>query len=132
MTAFSKIDVSHLNQGECHNSCLFFSRYFRQLQELSDTVRDIEWEGPVTEAIAETYTEEDDITKNMNKHHARRRYLENLANNDAEDEEDNCCILCRSEFTRGFITQWYVSRYYMIVIGDVDTLLCVAHTFIAR
>ncbi|THH04137.1 hypothetical protein EW145_g5749 [Phellinidium pouzarii] len=80
-------------------------QYFRQLQELSDTVRDVEWEGPVTEAIAETYAEEDDINKNTNKHHARRRYLENLADNDDEDDEDNCCILCRSEFTRGFITQ---------------------------
>ncbi|KAI5120240.1 hypothetical protein M0805_007544 [Coniferiporia weirii] len=80
-------------------------QYFRQLQELSDTVRDVEWEGSLDEAIAETHTEEDTISKSLNKHRARQRYLENLAGNDEEDEEDNYCILCKSEFTRGFITQ---------------------------
>ncbi|KAH8114834.1 SNF2 family N-terminal domain-containing protein [Phellopilus nigrolimitatus] len=80
-------------------------QYFRQLQEISDTVRDIEWDGSLAESLEETNAEENEINTSINKHRARQRYLENLAENDDEGEEDNCCILCKCEFTRGFITQ---------------------------
>ena len=85
-----------------------YSRYFRQLQELSDTVRDVEWEGPVADAIAKTCEDEGRFNKEINKHQARHRYLRNLAENDDEDEEDDTCILCKCEFVRGFMTQWCV------------------------
>ena len=81
-------------------------RYFRQLQELSDSVRAAEWEGSAVEALVLARTEEENIDKSINKHRARQRYLKNLAEDEHEEEEDKMCVLCRSEFTRGFITHW--------------------------
>lgn len=83
-----------------------FKRYFRQLQELSDSVRPAEWEGAAANALVQARTEEEIIKKRINKHQARRRYLKNLVDGEEEEEEDKMCVLCRSEFTRGFMTQW--------------------------
>lgn len=52
----------------------------------------------------------------INTGRARHRYLEHLAKSKEdgamdEDEDDSCCILCKCDFTRGFITQWYISSY---------------------
>lgn len=81
-------------------------RYFRQLQELSDTVREAEWDGDLAVAIANTHTEEVAFNEGINKYHARQRYLQNLTSNDDEEDEDNTCILCKCDFVRGFVTQW--------------------------
>ena len=46
----------------------------------------------------------------MNTTRARQHYLDNLVDNHDEldsDEDDRVCILCRCDFTRGYITQWY-------------------------
>ncbi len=49
----------------------------------------------------------------INTNRARQRYLEHLAKAQGEgtlDEDEEACILCKCEFTRGYITQWYVER----------------------
>ncbi|KAF8870912.1 SNF2 family N-terminal domain-containing protein [Gymnopilus junonius] len=82
--------------------------YFRQLQEISDSVTDVEWEEPsVMLAIQTCVMDKATLDAKMNTTRARQRYLDNLTQNqDGEvGEEDKTCILCRSEFSRGFITQ---------------------------
>ncbi|KAK1231675.1 hypothetical protein PQX77_005198 [Marasmius sp. AFHP31] len=78
--------------------------YFRQLQEISDSVAEVEYEGTREEALEETRKEIADLENKVKTNHARQRYLENLASREEEDEDENCCILCRCEFERGFIT----------------------------
>ena len=42
---------------------------------------------------------------------ARQRYMDNLSKSHEEgtiDEDDKTCILCKCDFIRGYITQWYV------------------------
>ena len=85
--------------------------YFRQLQEISDSVADVEWEGDTLDvAIQASQIEKIELDAKINTTRARHRYLENLAENkasDDDDEDDKTCILCRCDFSRGFITQWY-------------------------
>ena len=86
-----------------------FVRYFRQLQELSDTVVEGTWETTLEEAIQNCKAEQADLDGKINTSRARRRYLDHLAKNQEqgmEDEDDGCCILCRCDFTRGYITPW--------------------------
>lgn len=82
--------------------------YFRQLQELSDTVAEALWEGSAIDGIAKAEAEKKELEVKINTGRARQRYLEYLAkaqvDGNAEDDED-CCILCKCEFTRGYITQ---------------------------
>jgi len=83
--------------------------YFRQLQEISDTVAEVEWEGSVVEALLQSTLEKNDLDAEINKSRARQRYLDNLTQNKNDgirDEDEESCILCRCEFVRGFITQW--------------------------
>ena len=85
--------------------------YFRQLQEISDSVTDAEWEeATVAMALQASLTERTILETKMNTTQAQQRYLDNLVNNHDEldrDEDDRTCILCRCQFTRGYITQWY-------------------------
>lgn len=69
-------------------------------------MREVEWEGDLAVAIANTHTEEVTFNEAINKHHARQRYLHNLTSSDDEEDEDNTCILCKCDFVRGFVTQW--------------------------
>ncbi|KAG7085953.1 hypothetical protein E1B28_003481 [Marasmius oreades] len=80
--------------------------YFRQLQEISDSVAEVEFEGSRLDAL---HNAQDDVTildGKINTNRARQRYLENLASLGGQDDEEDerCCILCRCEFERGFIT----------------------------
>ncbi|KAI0668956.1 SNF2 family N-terminal domain-containing protein [Trametes maxima] len=82
--------------------------YFRQLQEISDTVAEAEWEGSVKDAIQENLEQQTVLETNINTARARRRYLENLSKSHNEgtlDEDDKTCILCKCAFIRGYITQ---------------------------
>ncbi|KAG1816837.1 SNF2 family N-terminal domain-containing protein [Suillus subaureus] len=82
--------------------------YFRQLQEISDTVTEALWEGTVVLAMEECAAERMELEGKINTSRARQRYLDHLAKNKEEgitDEDDEACILCRCEFKRGFITQ---------------------------
>ena len=85
--------------------------YFRQLQEISDSVTDAEWEeATVAMALQASLTERTILETKMNTTQAQQRYLDNLVNNHDEldrDEDGRACILCRCQFTRGYITQWY-------------------------
>ena len=62
----------------------------------------------VQEAVEEAIGLEGDIRTKS----ARLRYLRNMAKEQEEgieDEDSQNCILCKCEFTRGLITQWYAS-----------------------
>lgn len=87
--------------------------YFRQLQEISDTVVEPTWEGHITDAIAFGQTQQKELEAKLNTGRARLRYLDNLVmaenGEGATDQgaaEERMCILCKCEFTRGYITQW--------------------------
>ncbi|KAG6889213.1 hypothetical protein C0995_002673 [Termitomyces sp. Mi166 len=65
--------------------------YFRQLQEISDTVAEVEWEGTVLDALVQATTERDELDTDINKSRARHRYLDNLAKKKDDgllDEDD--------------------------------------------
>ncbi|TFK67239.1 hypothetical protein BDN72DRAFT_843332 [Pluteus cervinus] len=96
-------DLTHLRR-------IFNQRilYFRQLQEISDSVAEIVLEGSVENALGFCYDEQQDLASKIKTNRARQRYLENLNKDkgkDALDADDETCILCRCEFVRGFITQ---------------------------
>ncbi|KAH7882755.1 SNF2 family N-terminal domain-containing protein [Phlebopus sp. FC_14] len=81
--------------------------YFRQLQEISDTVAEVGWEGTLDDAIQETEDDRADLGDKINTGRARHRYLEYLAKNKEDgvaDDKDELCVLCRCDFTRGFVT----------------------------
>jgi E3 ubiquitin-protein ligase SHPRH len=83
--------------------------YFRQLQEISDSVAEVTWESTIDVALQESAAERNELEAKINTSRARHRYLEHLAQNKEdgdEDEDEGTCILCRCDFVRGFITQW--------------------------
>ena len=84
--------------------------YFRQLQEISDSVADVQWEEESVEAaIQGCVVDKASLDAKMNTTRARQRYLENLSqtqDDEEVDEDDKACILCRCDFNRGYITQW--------------------------
>lgn len=83
--------------------------YFRQLQEISDSVVDVEWDQPSIEvALQDCFTEKSGLELKINTARARQRYLENLSQikDDEDSDDDQTCILCRCDFVRGFITHW--------------------------
>ena len=80
------------------------------MQEISDTVAEADWEGDVRGALIETHANRKELEAKVNTGRARQRYLEHLAKSQEgdADEDERCCTLCRNDFTRGYITQWYV------------------------
>lgn len=83
--------------------------YFRQLQEISDSVAEVEWEDTVENALQQCAAQKAELDATINTYRARHRFLEYITktkDDGAKDEEDTTCILCRCEFVRGFITQW--------------------------
>ncbi|KAI0706718.1 SNF2 family N-terminal domain-containing protein [Cerioporus squamosus] len=82
--------------------------YFRQLQEISDTVAEAEWEGSLADALQELRQQQANLETKINAARARQRYMDNLSKSHEEgtlDEDDKTCILCKCEFVRGYITQ---------------------------
>ncbi|KAI0789257.1 SNF2 family N-terminal domain-containing protein [Abortiporus biennis] len=82
--------------------------YFRQLQELSDTVMEAEWEGDLVDALQRMQDTSEELTVKINTGRARHRYMEHLTKVQGDGgaaEDDDCCILCKCEFTRGYLTQ---------------------------
>lgn len=105
----------------------FRPRYFRQLQEISDSVTEATWdeEQGLAGAIQECKLEQNELEAKINTGRARHRYLQHLAKNQEEgiaDEDDETCILCRNEFERGYITQWY-ARLLRGAAGRVLTVV---------
>lgn len=83
--------------------------FFRQLQEISDSVGDVEFTGEREDALHDSEKEVKDMDAQIISKRAHQRYLENLVKSNEEDdmdEDDKCCILCRCDFERGFITSW--------------------------
>lgn len=94
--------------------------YFRQLQEISDSVAEVTWESTIGVALQESAAERNELEAKINTSRARQRYLEHLAQNkeagdDDDDDDEGSCILCRCEFIRGFITQWCVWSWCLLV-----------------
>ncbi|KAF9023793.1 hypothetical protein BDZ89DRAFT_1069602 [Hymenopellis radicata] len=90
--------------------------YFRQLQEISDTVTQVTWEGQTyEEAVQECEEELASLEASLKTNRARQRYMDNLQNKDPGDTEDDDddCVLCGSEFERGFITAWTVMKTWI-------------------
>ncbi|KIK98364.1 hypothetical protein PAXRUDRAFT_9577 [Paxillus rubicundulus Ve08.2h10] len=81
--------------------------YFRHLQEISDTVAEVVWEGGLVNAMTATESERVELGDKIKTVRARQRYLDNLSKNKegTMDDDDESCILCQCGFTRGFITQ---------------------------
>jgi E3 ubiquitin-protein ligase SHPRH len=100
--------------------------YFRQLQEISDSVTDAVWEeATIAMALQASLTERTVLETKMNMTRARQRYLDNLVNHEEleSDEDDRACILCRCDFTRGFITQWYATLFLRRIPSELTLLL---------
>lgn len=84
-------------------------RYFRQLQEISDTVAEALWEGDVQDAIKDIREQQGVLETKINTARARQRYMDNLSTSHEAgtmDEDERSCILCKCDFIRGYITQW--------------------------
>lgn len=83
--------------------------YFKQLQEISDSVCEVEWEGPIEYVVAEEMEKNRALGTQIANGRSRQRYLANLVKNKGkidEDDEENICTLCKCEFVRGYMTQW--------------------------
>ncbi|KAJ4490515.1 SNF2 family N-terminal domain-containing protein [Lentinula aciculospora] len=81
--------------------------YFRQLQEISDSVAEVEFEGIREDALDDSEKERKEMEAKIVATRAHQRYLDHLVKSNEEDEldeDDKCCILCRCDFERGFIT----------------------------
>jgi E3 ubiquitin-protein ligase SHPRH len=83
---------------------MYYHRYFRQLQDISDSVAEVEWEGSLVDAIRIAETERLAVEGKITTGIGRARYLENLtedkvATNGVEnpDDDDKDCIICREE-----------------------------------
>ncbi|OJT14448.1 hypothetical protein TRAPUB_9026 [Trametes pubescens] len=82
--------------------------YFRQLQEISDTVAEALWEGDVQDAIKDIREQQGVLETKINTARARQRYMDNLSTSHEAgtmDEDERSCILCKCDFIRGYITQ---------------------------
>ncbi|KIY47840.1 hypothetical protein FISHEDRAFT_44377 [Fistulina hepatica ATCC 64428] len=79
--------------------------YFRQLQQISDTVEELKYELTLENALADTRLELAELDAKIKTNRARQRYLQQIDRRDESDEDEDCCILCRCEFKRGFMTQ---------------------------
>lgn len=81
--------------------------YYRRLQEISDTVRDIESADP-QEDIAICLQDELSQQREIVRKESKLRYLQTIATaseNDARSEEDRLCLVCRSPYDRGLMTE---------------------------
>ncbi|KAF8930649.1 hypothetical protein BGZ47_000457 [Haplosporangium gracile] len=81
--------------------------YYRGLQEISDTVRDIESTAP-QEDIAVCLQDEVSQQMEVVRKESRLRYLQTIAiasENEARSEEDRLCLVCRSPYDRGLMTE---------------------------
>ncbi|KAI0702634.1 SNF2 family N-terminal domain-containing protein [Earliella scabrosa] len=81
--------------------------YFRQLQEISDTVAEAEWDGSLADTMADIRQQQTDLDTKIKAARARQRYMDNLSKSHEEgtmDEDDKTCILCKCDFIRGYIT----------------------------
>ena len=92
---------------------LHVTSYFRQLQEISDTVTEAQWEGSLIGAMEAASLDNANFGAKINTWRARQRYLEHLATDGSyTNDEDALCILCRGTYLRGFITLWSEDSFF--------------------
>lgn len=90
--------------------CDVLCSYFRQLQEISDTVAEAQIETTLLDTMGELRRQQTQLDAKISAARARQRYMDNLSKSHEEgtmDEDDKTCILCKCDFVRGYITQWY-------------------------
>ncbi|KAF9965836.1 hypothetical protein BGZ70_003983 [Mortierella alpina] len=81
--------------------------YYRQLQAISDTVRDIESLDP-EEDIGDCLEEERQLQTDIVRLIAKQRYLEHISdssNQKSRTEEDRLCLICRTQYDLGMMTE---------------------------
>ncbi|KAH9986179.1 hypothetical protein BJV74DRAFT_878530 [Russula compacta] len=82
--------------------------YFRQLQEISDSVGEAHWDDvDVGLALRRNRATQTELERRIITGRARQRYLTHLSEEQdtSQGEANECCILCRDEFLSGHITQ---------------------------
>lgn len=81
--------------------------YYKQLQFISDSVRDIESANP-EEDIGDCLQEEHSIQMEIVRLVAKQRYLEHIAENttaQVASAEENLCLICRCQYDLGLMTE---------------------------
>ncbi|GAA5889557.1 hypothetical protein JCM5296_005984 [Sporobolomyces johnsonii] len=101
-------DRLSLELGEFNKSMNARIEYFRQLQEVSDSVSDPDmdakkWRGLLVE-IETLRIDENDLKQALAQREQRRRYLDNLSAPE-ERELDQTCPICAEYFADGILTQ---------------------------
>jgi E3 ubiquitin-protein ligase SHPRH len=69
--------------------------YFRQLQEISDSVIEAEEEESLADALIDSKAAIDGLGIKINSLQSHQRYLDNLSGTKVTGEEDDTCIVCR-------------------------------------
>jgi E3 ubiquitin-protein ligase SHPRH len=87
-------------------------QYFKQLQELSDTVLEATWDGDVRVAIEVSKTERDALVTAINRKRAQGRHLQSIAKDQEEGDLEEGEYLKRCRF---FICNHRLSEQYGIV-----------------
>ena len=79
--------------------------YFRQLQEISDSVAEIDLKDlSLEEALADNEDQTIKLSDSVRTTAARQRYLQYIAKKaDNMDEEDKECGICNCDFETGFL-----------------------------
>lgn len=102
--------------------------YYKQLQEVSDTVAPYEGQPDNIEGVlARSLQDEENLADKVAQAKTKRRYLEHLRTEAANPQEERICVICRDPFEIGCLTvcghcyckhcmdQW-VNRRFDIVI----------------
>ncbi|KAF9926729.1 hypothetical protein BGZ67_007979 [Mortierella alpina] len=81
--------------------------YYRQLQAISDTVRDVQSMDP-EEDIGDCLEEERQLQTDIVRLISKQRYLEHISdssNQTSRTEEDRLCLICRTQYDLGMMTE---------------------------
>ncbi|KAG0212392.1 hypothetical protein BGX28_006361 [Mortierella sp. GBA30] len=81
--------------------------YYRQLQAISDTVRDIQSANPEND-IGDCLEEEQRLQTEIVRLVSKQRYLEHISASSSQQsptEEERLCLICRSQYHLGLMTE---------------------------
>jgi E3 ubiquitin-protein ligase SHPRH len=77
--------------------------YYRQLQQVSDTVAP--YEGPNNErVVAKMLEDEEKLSRKVASAKSKRRYLQHLQMEASNPQEQRICVICRESFEVGALT----------------------------
>ena len=97
--------------------------FFRQLQELSDAVSPVDFEGTIENAIQECLADRDRNEQDLQARQARHRYLEQVQQY-GQGIEDSSCVMCRDEIKRGIMLP--CAHYFCEVSFSCMTAITIA------